>query len=516
MSDDVHTPDELHAAAVHGIRWSSISRPATEVLQLVGMVILARLIAPADFGRYAVALIAQEMAYMLIASGISLALVQRADLTRRHQEAAMGLGLAGGVSLAILMVLAGSTIVPPIFGARTGLFVRLLAPLCVISAAGTVPMATLSRRMAFRRLSEIEVVSSAVRLCACVSLAVAGLGGAALVLGTLAGTLVTTVIAWVAAPPPTPRLHRTEARELLRYALPVSVSSIGWIGFSNVDYAIIGARLGPTQTGLYYRAYTLAVEYQKKISVVMTQVGFPVLSRARNAAELAELRHEMVRLLTILLFPLLALLAVVAPVLVPFLFGHNWAGASEPVQILAIGGASTLVIDAAGTALMATGRTRALLGFGMGHFATYGLAVFLVVPYGIVAVAVAAAVVHTLFLLVAYTIMLRGTAQHPLRRLWSDVAPATVSSIGLFAAVAPASLAMSAAHLPPFIQLIATGLLAVPAYLLTLKVFFPDSSRWLRVVIGELLPEHRRLRWAKRRLAAADAEVALADARAAA
>ena len=141
----------------------------------------------------------------------------------------------------------------------------------------------------------------------------------------------------------------------------------------------------------------------------------------------------MVRLLTIVLFPLLVLLAITAPVLVPFLFGHQWTGAVVPVQILAVGGASTLLTDAVGTVLMASGRTRALLGFGMAHFFAYGLAVFLVVPLGIAAVAVAAAVVHTLFCFVAYTMLLRGSPEHPLRRLWDDIAPASVSCLGLVA-----------------------------------------------------------------------------------
>ena len=173
---------------------------------------------------------------------------------------------------------------------------------------------------------------------------------------------------------------------------------------------------------MYFRAYTLAVEYQAKIGVVMNQVGFPVLARTRSDADLAQLRRQMVRALTIVLFPLLALLAILAPVLVPFVFGPNWAPASVPVQILAVGGASTLVINAVGTVLMAKGRTRALLGFGMSHFLVYGLAVLLVVGHGIVAVAIAAAVVHTGFLFVAYALMLRGSAERPLLRLRSDLA----------------------------------------------------------------------------------------------
>ncbi len=498
-------PEELREAAVHGLRWASISRPATEVIQLVSMVVLARLISPAEFGRYAVALIAQEVAYIIISEGVSSALVQRKTIGREHLQSGMALGLLAGLVLTGATLVASSLIVAPIFGARTALFVRLMSPLCLVSAASMVPTSTLRRRMEFRRLSEIEVFSALVRVLACIGLALAGLGGEALVLGLLASAVTMAVIAWISAPPPLPRLHLRAARELLSYGLPASMAAVSWVGFNNVDYAIIGARLGAFQTGLYFRAYTLAVEYQKKVSVVMGQVGFPVLSRTRNGRELTDMHRQMVRLLTILLFPLLVLLAVVAPVLVPFLLGRPWAAAVVPVQILALGGASTLVIDAAGTVLMATGRTRALLGFGVGHFLAYGLAVYLVVSLGIVAVALAAAVIHTSFLVVAYTLMLRGSPERPLPRLWNDIAPAVVSCLGLAAVIVPTNLGLSAAHIPAIAQLSVIGLVAAPPYLLTLRICFPAVWRSQRAILARTLPDHRRLRWATRRLAAIEA-----------
>jgi lipopolysaccharide exporter len=501
MTTDAPSGEELRAAAVSGIRWSSIARPTTEVIQLASLVILAHLIAPAEFGYYAVALIAQEVAYVLVAGGVSSALIQRKILDREHLQSGMALGLLGGLGLAVLTLIVAILIVTPVFGARTALFVEILAPLCLIAGVSTVPMATLSRRLEFRRLSEIEVLNTLVRVAVCVGLALAGLGGEALVLGALAGALTTLVIVSISAPPPLPRLHRRAARELLDYGLPVSMAAVGWIGFSNVDYAIIGARLGALQTGLYFRAYTLAVEYQSKVSVVMTQVGFPVLARTSSDAELAGMHRQMVRLLTILLFPLLVLLAITAPVLVPFLFGQPWVGAVVPVQVLAVGGASTLVIDSVGTVLMARGRTRALLGFGMAHFVVYGLAVFLVVPFGIVAVAAAAAVVHTLFLIVAYTLLLSDSPDHPLRRLWDDIAPAAVSCLGLVAVAVPTSLALSAAHAPAILQLAAVGLVAVPPYLLTLRTCFPAVWRSQRAILERVVPGNR-LRWARRSMAA--------------
>ena len=266
------------------------------------------------------------------------------------------------------------------------------------------------------------------RVGVAVVLAIAGLEGESLVFGGIAAGLTTTVMAWASAPAPLPRLRLQAAREVMSYGLPASIASISWVGFRNCDYAIIGARLGAVQAGYYFRAYNLAVEYQKKISIVMGQVGLPLL--ARSGDEMAAMRGHMVRLIAILTFPLLAILAITAPELVPWLFGAEWTPAVVPMQILAVGGASTLVIDAVGVALMASGRPRALLGFGFGHFGVYAGAVLLATPWGLAGVAGAAAIVHTAFMVVAYVLMVRGTDESWVRHLWADVGPATVALAG--------------------------------------------------------------------------------------
>jgi lipopolysaccharide exporter len=501
-SDDSLAPQELHAKALQGLRWTVIGRPATELVLLGSMVALARLIEPAEFGRYAVAAIVVDVASIPLA-GVGAALVQRRTTSREHLQSGFALALLTAIALSALTLIVAGTVVVAVLGERTAQLVRLSTPLCLIVAFSTVPLALLQRRLALRRLSFINFSSVVVRVCVSIGFALAGFGAFALVLGALVGELAATVLAWAWARPPLPRLHAGPAREVWSYGWPASLAAASWVGFRNCDYAIVAGRLGALQAGLYFRAYTIGVEYQKKVSKVMTTVGFPVLARTQGAGELAELRGRMVRLLTVLMFPLLVLLAIEAPVFVPWLFGHRWTGAVVPTQILAIGGASTLAIDAAGSALMAAGRPRALLGFGWAHFAVYGLCVLIVAPLGIVAVAVVAAVVHTLFLVVAYVLLLNGSGESPLRCLRDDLEPAIVCSAALAAAAVPASIALTSTHAPAVPYLAGVTLLGATVYLGALRVCFPASLQSLQSFARRLLPQ-RPLRGATRRLAPAD------------
>ncbi len=482
---------ELRAAALRGLRWTSIGRVTAELSLLGSMVVLARLIPPAEFGPYAVAVVAQELALGIQSQGVGNALVQRQGADREHIQAGHALALITGLVLAGLMMLAATFIAEPIFGGPTASLVRLTAPFCLITAISIVPTSTLRRKLEFRRLTILDMVSTAFRVGGSVGLAVAGFGAKSIVYGTLAGAVVGAVGAWIWAPPPAPRLLWRKAREVLEFGGPASLAAISWTCFRNCDYAIVGVRLGTLSAGLYFRAYNLGVEYQKKVSDLMVTVAFPVLSRTSSETELADMRGEVTRLLTMMLFPLLTLLAIVAPVLIPWFLGPDWDAVIVPTQILAIGGASTLVIDTAGVALAAGGRSRAMLGFGVAHFVAYATAVWFVSPLGISAVAIAAAVVHTAFLVVSYVVMLSRMPENALRHLWNDVAPATIAAFCLALVAVPVAVGLSSAHVPALVEMAAVGIAGGAAYLVVLRIAFPGPARELQRTMARIVPMGR-------------------------
>ena len=481
---DTRSAEQLTAAAAGALRWMSMSRIGTEVVLFLAMVVLARLISPADFGAYSVALIVGGLAWGIPTEGVGTAMVQRDTVTREHLQAGGALTLLAAVGCGLVTVVLSYVVVDPLCGAEAGSLVRMSAPLFVLTGVGTVSTALLRRRLDFRRLAIIEIAGNSARAGVSLALAAfAGLGGSALVLGGLASTLVMTGIALLAAPAPFPRLRRKAARELMDYGLPASAATIAWAGFANGDYAVVTARLGPAAAGQYWRAYTLAVGYQTKISVLMSTVAFPVLARSANHEDLLALRSRTVRLLTVVLFPLLTGLAITAPFVVPAVFGPAWHAAIVPTQLLCAGGAATLVIDASGAAFMATGRARALLGYGIAHFAVYIGSVIVVAPLGIAAVAADAAIVHSAFVVVAYVLLLGGRRAHPLRVLWADIAPATVASLVMAIAAVPV------AHFVPGLA----GFLAVTAisavvYPLALRAGFADAWSDLRSLARRIVP----------------------------
>jgi O-antigen/teichoic acid export membrane protein len=488
-AEDVLSNEDLTEAAAAGLRWIAYARLAIEVVLFASMVVLARMIPPSAFGIYAVVTIVQELALMMPMEGIGGALVQRRSIDRDHLRGGLTLSVTLSLALAAITALLAVVLVEPLLGHQTAVLTLATTPYFLLGAIYAVPMAVLRRRLDFRRLSIIDLSLNLTRAIASLGLALIGLNASALVFGSMIGMAVALCLALAFAPVPLPRWRPRAMRDLLPYGGPAALATISWTGFRNGDYAIIGAVLGPAQAGFYWRSYQLAVEYQGKVANAVSQVAFPVLARTEGTEELLALRQRMVQLLTVLVFPLLAMLVILAPTVIPWLFGSAWEPAVVPTQILVAGGAATLAINTCGSALMAAGRARALLGYGVAHFVVYAGSVLAVAHLGIAAVAIAGSVVHGLFLGVAYFVLLRGRPESASLALWRDLAPALTACAALVALAIPAKLGLAALDAPPLPLMMGVGLAGTAGYLVALRLLFPARARDLAGAVRRLLPE---------------------------
>ena len=212
------------------------------------------------------------------------------------------------------------------------------------------------------------------------------------------------------------------------------------------------------------------------MSQLITSLGFPVLSRVPSEDEVHRLRQRMIQIMTLIVFPLLTSLAIVAPRFVTWFYGSEWRAVVVPVQILTIGGGAMLVAQAVTVAMLATGRARAVMLWGWGHFLTYAAAVFAVARLGLPAVAVAAVVVHTTFLIISYLQLVRGRMREAFATLAKDVLPAAASCVGLLAVALPVSVFASKLGIPVLPYLLIIAIAGSAGYFVSLRLWFPNET----------------------------------------
>jgi O-antigen/teichoic acid export membrane protein len=478
---------ELREAALAGVRWMTIARVASELVLLGSTVVLARLITPAEFGLAAIALIVTALATVLTGESFGTPLVQRKEAGERHIRAAVAMSLAFGALLtAVTFLLAPLS--APLFGDETPDLIQLMAPAFVISSVSVVPHAMLQRRLDFRRLSSIEIVHRIAGSVISVGLAVGGLNAEAILLGSLAGAALSSILLVRAAHPPRPGFDREAMRDIATFGIPAALSGLLRSVNRNVDYAIIGARLGAAQVGLYWRAFQFGVEYQSKISSIMMRVALPVYSRAASLDDMRALRARIVRVHATILFPLLALLIVLAPEGLPWLLGEPWRPAVLPTQILAVAGMTAAVMTGLGPLMLAMGKPKALLYWNLCAATAYGVMVYLVAPLGLTQICVAVVAMRLVTLLIAQRVLIQGVAGIPMRTLLDDAGPAVVASLALLGVGFPATAALVAAGVPTLATCVVVAAVGGAAYALTLRLLFESTWADVMLLASRVLP----------------------------
>jgi len=485
---------ELKEATFKSLRWATLARIAAQILTVAAGVLLAHLVAPAEFGRVAVTIVVGELALALANQGAGSVLVQRRELRRAHVEATAMLALAGGVLLSTATLFLAPLVTTPLFGEQTTQLFKLLSPAFVIAAVGIVPLAMLERELDFRRISIIEIATVAVSAASSVVYALLGLEAEAYVLGFITGLLAWAGLLVALGPAVRPRWRRREMREVAAFGLPAGLASMAMVGYGNVDYLILGARLSPAQVGFYYRAYTLGVQYETKISDIIQRVAFPVYSRTEDAEHMRAVRSRIVRINAAVIYPMLALFIAVAPGLVPWVFGERWEPAVLPAQILAVAGMARMVNNGTPALLLAAGRPRALLAFNLCRLTVLAAAVMVAVPYGLVAVCIAVSSFQVITTVASYGLVLPRLVGITLRRLALDVAPAIVASGIMLAVAVPVVGALTASDLSSPVIVLFVSALAAPLYLLALRLTGPAAWADVLLLTRRMLPRLRRSR----------------------
>ena len=470
-----------------GLRWTMMRGVVVEGMNLLGVAVLARLVAPEEFGRYAIALIVLLLA-TVPTWAVTYTIVQREQIDGDHLRTGQTLAILMGLAVCAFSFAASQTVVPTVFGERTAELVLLMIPACFINSVNTVQYAILSRRLEFRRLSVLDMTIAVVSTVVSIPLAVMGLNGAAIVLGVDAASIAGFILICFWVRPSLPNFRRHVARDFARSGIPAASNAASLVCFENCDYVIVGARVGALQAGYYFRAYALGVVYQTKVSQVLTTVGIPVLSRVTSEEEIHRLRKRIIQTITMILFPLLTALAIVAPKFVTWFYGPAWQASVVPVQILTIGGAAMLVAQAVTVAMLANGRPRAVMLWGWAHFFAYAGAVFAVARLGLPAVAIAAVAVHTTFLMISYLQLYHGSVSRAFKAVVEDLLPAAASSVCLAALAVPASMLASTLGVPILPYMLIVALAGATGYFLSLRLWFPNQLRDLGVFAGRLLP----------------------------
>ena len=404
------------------IKWMGVGHLGVQVGWYATILVLGALLPPNAFGTVAIGMTVVGMGVLLAQSGTGGSLIAATRVTSQDLRSALRLNLAVGVLLTAGIALAAGPIVTTFAEGGNVLAVRVLGLTVLLAALTAVPMAVVRKTLKFRRFAVVTAAAAILTAAAAITAAVLGAGVWALVVRQVAYQGFVAIFGWFAVRDLIGAItHRditpgaqTANQDRLAF-LTGSASFI--LGFS-LDNAVVGAVTDATELGYYALAFTLAFAPFMQLGTQLGQVLFPAAAATPDLETVGRRTLKAARLVALILLPVLPPVIVLAPMVLPALFGDEWRPIVAPFQIMIVVGVGHSIINTIGEALSGTGNMRRRAPVDLLWALGTLVAIFLLVQSdGIRGAAIARLIV---FAAIAWWYATRGAAMIGTdgRRLW--------------------------------------------------------------------------------------------------
>lgn len=340
ISDENAAQSNMSHRTLSALLWTFSGRTVQLVLRTVTIIILARLLTPADFGVVAAALTVVQFSEIFALLGVGPAIVQRPQLEERHLRTGFTFSVLSGILLGGLIWLSAPGIAGFYQSDELTPVLQTIVLVFPLSGLTVVAESLMQRKLQFRKLAGIEVASYAVgNGIVGISLAFIGLGIWALVIAYLVQEIITAVAVLVVQPhPKKPQFEAKAFKELFYFGGGSTMANIFTYVGAQGDNLVVGRWLGMNALGLYGRAYNLMIIPAGLFGTVLVRVLFPVMSNVQNDPEaLRRAYRRGAALLGLISLPLSIVSYVLAPELINVLLGPAWSAVVTPFRILIIG-----------------------------------------------------------------------------------------------------------------------------------------------------------------------------------
>jgi O-antigen/teichoic acid export membrane protein len=393
--EDHRESKDLGRLALRGGMVSVAMQYGNGALQIAAAVILARLLAPEDFGLVAIVTVLTSFAPFLIDFGLGDATTQRSKITRGQVSSLFW--LSSGIGLAVAVVVAGcSPLIAWLYREpRLEPIALCTAITFVLAGASNQHLALLRRTMQFGTIGKIQILGTLAGIASAVVVAICGYGYWALVLRPITNAFCVAFGAWLVCRwrPGFPVFGDSEVKSMVRFGLHVVGFSVTYTLARAVDRIALGLFYPPDQVGYYQNAMTLYDNSIFSALVQMHKVGSAALSKLQsNPAALRKKYEAALSALAFFVMPMAAILSVTAEDLTVILLGEKWRAAGSLLSIIALRGIFQVVEGSQGWLHLSVGRADRWQNWGVVSLVVQILAVLGGLPFGAKGVATAVVV----------------------------------------------------------------------------------------------------------------------------
>ena len=322
---------------MNGGKWITVSTAISTGFQFVQVAILARLLAPDDFGLVSVSNLILAFFQVFANLGFSNSIIYKQESDRNVLSTLYLLNLLIGVIIFIVIHATAPYIISFYHEPKLDRVLNLSSYYFVIVYFGQIYMFLLEKELRFKSVAIIDIVGTVAGSVVTIALAYNDYRELSLIIGSLVMQTVKSAL---------------QITFGLRFFVPKLVFNLngikdhlrfgiynmgdGFLGYiqSNADNIFLGGMLGVKMLGYYTIAYQLCVFPIMKLNPIILQVAYPILAKMKENT--ANLRNSYLKILDFISYcnlPLLAGLFITADSVVPLIYGPGWGQTVELIRI---------------------------------------------------------------------------------------------------------------------------------------------------------------------------------------
>ncbi len=383
--------DDMQSLVRGGVVATGISQFVKLITQMLSVMVLSRLLTPADFGLVGMATPFYGLVTLFQDLGLSQAIIQKKDISHDDVNSLFWINIAVGIILCVVLYISA-----PLSGLfyknpEVSTLMLSMAILPLVAAIGALPNSLLARRMAFGALALIDAGGVATGFAAALIFALIFHNFWALYASMVVATVVSAAASFLFAGwwPGLPRIT-SGARSMLHFGAGITGFNLTNFIARNLDNALIGRRWGSDQLGYYDRSYKLLLLPLQQVTNPLSRVMVPALSRLNDSPERYQRAFfKSFGIMLCVTSPGIVFMSANASKLIPFIMGARWAPCVPIFEVLGLIGLLQVVNNPSGWLIISQARTKFYAIWGVVTAVTSATAFLVGLPYGPIGVAVA-------------------------------------------------------------------------------------------------------------------------------
>ena len=323
---------------VSGISWMGSLSILTKLIGLLEILIIAKLLLPAQFGAYGVALLILGILEVLTETGVNVFLLQEKKINH-YISSAWIVSILRGIFITLILI-AIAPLVSDFFHSRESQFlIYLIGAVAFLRGFINPAIVKFQKELFFIKDFWFRFIVLVVDTTVAISLTYVLRTPVGIIIGLIAGVLTELILSFIiVSPRPGLDFKFSYITKIFHRGKWITASGTFDYVFHNIDNIAVGRILGPAALGIYQLAYSVSVMPMTEIGKVFTHVTLPVFVKMHTSPLKLKTAFLRIFIITLLISVPITLVLIFFPEILVIILGMKWSAVGPILPVLAIVG----------------------------------------------------------------------------------------------------------------------------------------------------------------------------------